>query len=333
MPCASIIVVAHAAGATLQACVDSIRRQTVTDFEVLIVDNGPPQDHSVDLLQGLDARFRVLKPGANLGFAGANNLAARQARGRWLALLNPDAFAETDWLERLIAAAQATGAAMIGSQQMWADHPGLLDGAGDAYHAFGLAWRGHRGKPIAQAPPAGETFAPCAAAALYDRAAFLSVGGFDERFFAYHEDVDLAFRLRLMGHRALQTTDARVAHVGSGAPGEAHALAVRLGSRNRIWTFVKCMPGLWVYLLAPGLLGVVLVSLARDIRRGRGGAALTGIGEAMKALPAVWRDRRAVQHARRAAIGDILAAFTWSPLPIIQTAADIRAWKGESPRG
>jgi len=99
------------------------------------------------------------------------------------------------------------------------EHPGsnsdLFDGTGDAYSALGVAWRGNHGRSSQEFVPEGETFAPCAAAALYRTDAFRRAGGFDERFICYYEDVDLAFRLRLCGGRCIQVPDAGVHHVGS----------------------------------------------------------------------------------------------------------------------
>jgi GT2 family glycosyltransferase len=216
---------------------------------------------------------------------------------------------------------------MAGSLQLWDGHPGLLDGSGDAYHISGIAWRGLRGKPVGLAPRTGETFAPCAAASLYSAAMFKAAGGFDDRYFAYHEDVDLAFRLRLAGARAIQVQEARVSHVSSGLPGSASSLAVRLGTRNRIWTYVKCMPGWLVWGLAPLHLAAVLVSLARDVRRGRGGAALNGIGEALSGLGPILASRRDVQKVRKARLADILGVLTWSPVRLARGEADVRPWQ------
>lgn len=326
-PRVRVIVVAYGSGATLQQCVDSLKAQTMRDFEVRIVDNGPDGDGAVASLTRLDSRFEVIKPGRNTGFAGGNNLAARGAETQWLALLNPDAIAAPEWLETLVCAAESKGAQMAGSLQLWQGHEGRLDGAGDAYHICGIAWRGLRGKPLALAPQSGETFSPCAAAALYDRALFEQVGGFDESYFAYHEDVDLAFRVRLAGGRALQVQEARVQHVASGAPGEASALAVRLGSRNRIWTFVKDMPGWTVWGLAPLHALGVIVSILRDTRRGRGWAAIAGVGEALAGLGPVLAERRRIQRQRTASIAGVLGAMTISPLPLLRTGADVRDWR------
>jgi GT2 family glycosyltransferase len=151
-----------------------------------------------------DSAIRLIEAGGNIGFAAGNNLAAGQARGQWLALLNPDAFPDRGWLTALVAAArQHPEAASFGSWQRLDGRPGLLDGVGDVYHISGVAWRDGHGKVCGDRyEPDCEIFSACAAAALYRRQAFLEVGGFDEDFFCYFEDVDLGFRLRLAGYAA-----------------------------------------------------------------------------------------------------------------------------------
>ncbi|MFN3398776.1 MAG: glycosyltransferase family 2 protein [Ferrovibrio sp.] len=99
---------------------------------------------------------------------------------------------------------------------------------------------------MAVLPPEGEAFGPCAAAALFRADAFRAAGGFDESLFCYMEDVDLAFRLRFAGERAMQIPAARVRHVGGGSVGGSE-FAVYHGARNSVWCFVKNIPAalLW----------------------------------------------------------------------------------------
>src|SRR5690349_18314790 len=198
----SIVIVSWNSAAYLPQCLASLRAQTFKNFEVIIVDNGSI-DGSIDKLElrWPDLNLKITHLKENLGFAVANNIGARLASGRWLALLNTDAFPEPDWLERLLAAAESNPEySFFTSRQLKAQTPHLLDGAGDVYHISGLAWRRYAEFPAdCFGLESGEIFGACAAAALYAREAFLHVGGFDEDFFSYHEDVDLSFRLRLQG--------------------------------------------------------------------------------------------------------------------------------------
>src|SRR4051812_33610303 len=167
-PLVTILIVAYQSGPTMVRCLEGLRSQTFQDFEILLVDNastdGAPQRASA-----ADPSIRLLEPGANLGFAGGNNLAARAARGRWLVLLNPDAYPKAGWLAALIeGAARHPDVRCFTSLQMVADEPGLMDGAGDVMTSAGIPFRGgyRRRRPAELAE--GEVFSACGAATLID---------------------------------------------------------------------------------------------------------------------------------------------------------------------
>ncbi len=144
-------------------------------------------------------------------------------------------------------------AAAWGSRQLCDHDPSVLDGTGYCCHLSGTAWRARHGQR--QEPRdlrAREIFAPCAAAALYRRSVLQQLGGFDEHYFCYMEDVDLGFRLRLLGHSARYVPQAVVRHVGSATSGgQRSAFALFYGHRNMVWTFVKNMPLPLLLLLLP----------------------------------------------------------------------------------
>ncbi|MBV8167017.1 MAG: glycosyltransferase family 2 protein, partial [Alphaproteobacteria bacterium] len=260
-----------------------------------------------------DPRITFVALGDNLGFAAGNNRAADGATAPFLATLNPDAEPAPDWLARLLAAADAhPDVAMFGSTQLDAADPTRFDGTGDRYFVLGLPWRGGHGRPAHALPTYGTTFSPCAAAALYRREGFAALGGFDQNFFCYIEDVDLAFRWRLRGGQVLQVGDAIVHHAG-GASAAPSGFAAYHGMRNLIWAFVKNMPALLFWPLLPGHVALLALLLARGVLQGNGGAVARGLVHALVALPAVWRQRRAVQAARSVSAGEIAAALIWAP--------------------
>src|SRR4051794_31740753 len=178
----AVLIVNWNGGSLLRQCLQSLERQRRRPDKVIVVDNASTDD---SLRQAGDAlrNVQVIVLPTNVGFARANNIAADAAQlVDALALLNPDAFPEPEWLEALVHAAEREPAvAAFASQMVLAAAPDYLDGAGDSYHTSGRAWRnGHR-RPVAGWLASDvEVFAPCGAAALYRRAAFDQVGGFDE---------------------------------------------------------------------------------------------------------------------------------------------------------
>jgi len=312
-PAVTVVVVNYNGGDYLRGCLASLARQTFTDFETIVIDNAS----SDDSLSGIDeqpARTTILRQDKNLGFAGGNNVGARVGRGRWLALLNPDAEAAPDWLAAMLRAVERRPThRMVACLQISLHEPDKLDGAGDCYLAYGYAWRGGFGHALADAPASGECFAPCGAAALYPRELFLEAGGFDERYFCYHEDVDIAFRLRHRGERCQFVPDAVVRHAGSGISGRSSAFAVFHGVRNGVWTYVKNMPGGMLMFTSPVWLAGSLMLLVRGAIRGVFVPTWQGFWAAFENLGPMLKTRRELKAHRRIPPARLAAAFSWNP--------------------
>jgi GT2 family glycosyltransferase len=305
-----VVVVNWNSGPHLDRCLRALAGQTLAPRRVLVLDNASA-DGSEGAAQGRPG-VELLRLGANLGFAAANNRGIERADDcEWIALLNPDAFPEPGWLEALTAAARREPRfAFLASRQVSADDPSRLDGTGDVYTVAGLAWRRHHDHP-AQGAAAGaeEVFSPCAAAGLYRRDALLEAGGFDEAFFCYFEDVDLAFRMRLLGHRCLYVPEAVVHHVGSSSTGRGSAFSIYHGHRNLVWTWFKDMPGPLLLLHGPMHLLLNVASLAWFGLQGHGRTIVRAKWDALCGLPRVWRQRKAVQARRRATSGELRQAM------------------------
>ncbi len=276
--------------------------------EIIVVDNAS-SDGSLDLIRRLPS-VHLLAQHENLGFARGNNLAIQASAGEseWIALINPDAFPDPNWLEALLSTAQGNPAYdVFGSKLVKADDLAVLDGVGDVYHMSGLVWGERHGIPQQEGDfVAREIFSPCAASALYRRQALVDAGGFDEDYFCYVEDVDLGFRLRLAGHKAMYVPDAVVHHVGSATTGGKHSdFSVYHGHRNLVWTFVKNMPGILFWLLLPLHVAMNLVTLVVFALRGQGRVILRAKWDAIKGLPKMWRKRQTIQSTRIATVREI----------------------------
>ena len=181
----SVVIVNWNSRELLQKCLQHLLKQTIQPVQIIIVDNAS-SDNSVNVADGVE-RTVVLRMKTNLGFAAGNNRALSVCTGEFVALLNPDAFPEPDWLEKLLDAAQDyPDVAAFGSRQLCQATPGILDGIGDSYHMSGLIWRQGYGAIQQDSDlTSREIFSPCAAAALYRRQALIDMGGFDEDFFCY----------------------------------------------------------------------------------------------------------------------------------------------------
>jgi GT2 family glycosyltransferase len=321
-PMVGLVIVTHNSAAELERCLEAVRGQVRPPDRIVIADSGSTDgtlmvaEHACERLE-LPVEFQRFE--TNVGFAVANNRAVERLDDcDLIALLNPDAFPEPNWLLTLVQAARLwPETASFASRLMIAGAAGLLDGAGDAFHVSGLAWRiGYR-RPLDQVPEAltsHPVFAACAAAALYRRADWIDAGGFDERYFCYAEDVDLGFRLQLLGRGCRYVSDAVAHHVGSSTSGVDSAFAVYHGYRNLEWTFFTNMPSrlLWRYL--PLHLVAVLAQIAWFTRKGRGGSVLSAKLDALRGLRARLRERRRVQASRRVAVSQVASLLDTTPL-------------------
>lgn len=332
-PTVSVIIVNYNSDDRITRCLDCLAAQTFRDFETIVIDNAS-SDGSAIAARDHALGARLIEAGGNLGFAAGNNRAAQEARGDWLVFLNPDAYAEPEWLARLVeASGDYPWADAFGSAQLIAEKPDLLDGAGDVYHILGVAYRGGFRQPAWRLASDGECFAPCAAAAMYRKSVFLALGGFDERFFCYGEDVDLGFRLRLSGGRAVQLKYARVLHEGSGVTGRYSDFTVYHGNRNRIWLTYKNMPGAFYWPLFPARLAFDAYLFVRAMMIGTARAYARAMRDGYGGLHRFRDDRRRLQAARKLSTAAFARLAAWSPVSMLGRRIDLKPAVGKVSNG
>jgi N-acetylglucosaminyl-diphospho-decaprenol L-rhamnosyltransferase len=321
-PYFTVIIVAHNSGEYLGECIESLSKQNFTDFEVLVVDNGS-SDGAIEVLNSYNLKLKIIKLLENTGFAAGNNLAAREANGDWLILLNADAIPQLDWMFQIkVAINRYTEIVIFGSTQLRYNDTKTLDGAGDHYHPSGLAWRGGEGHSVDTVSGDMAVLGPCAAAAVYRRDIYDKLGGMEESFFCYYEDVDLALRYRLSGHLCIQLALAKVKHVGSATFGAQSDFIRYHVSRNRIWTFIRCVPGPLLIPLFPGFLMTIALRLLISLFTRDFGVRFKALCDAVTKLPEIWCQRRLIQKSRKISFIQFSSAMTWSIGKLLMRASD-----------
>ena len=298
-PDISIVIVSWNGRAFLEPCLEAVLAQRGADFEVVVVDNGST-DGSSEFVRSRFPDVRLIALGDNRGFTGGNNAGAAGARGRFLAFLNNDTVPEAGWLARLRAGIdEAAECLLTTSRIMYMHDATIVDSAGDGMFRWGGAFKRHHGAVVDQALVSGEVFGVCGAACLIRRDVFEELGGFDEAFFASHEDVDLSYRARLRGYRCGYVADAVVRHHGSATLGRVSPFAVFHGQRNLEWVYLKNTPS---PLLLRTLAGHVVYDAAAALYFARQGLLMPFLrakGAALAALPRVLRQRGEIQRSRR----------------------------------
>lgn len=306
-----VVLVNYNSGKLLSKCLRQLLAQCTASMRVVVVDNAS-EDNSLTLLPD-DERIELLPQDSNLGFAAANNIAIKHLSGVDLIMtLNPDAFIREGCINSLLRAAEkAPEYDSFACRMMQNDDH--LDGIGDSYHMSGLVWRNLHGCVAANnALTEREVFSPCAGAAVYRREVLEEVGGFDESFFCYVEDVDLGYRLQLAGKRCLYVPDAVVDHIGSAISDKYPGFAVYHGHRNLVWTLFKNTPLLLLLFMLPFHLIMTVAVFAVFLVRGQGRIYLVAKKDAIKGLPRVWRQRKNIQKTRCISIWRLLALYDYS---------------------
>jgi GT2 family glycosyltransferase len=294
----------------LRACLESLRRQTYPDFEVILVDNGST-DESVKFVRKEFPGVRLLALEANMKFCVGNNAGIRISRSRYVALLNNDTEAETDWLAELVTAAETNPeAGSFASQMLMFNDRQTIDSAGNEYAASGAAAkRGHLSK-VGSFDQSMYIFGACAGAALYRRAMLEEVGLLDENFAMIFEDVDLGFRAQLAGYPCLYVPTARVYHKVNATIGRYSYDYVYYGQRNIERVYFKNMPTRLFIRFLPGHFLYNILALVFFARHRRLGACLRAKMDAIFALPGIIRERRRIQSNRRVSNRSIEKLFT-----------------------
>ncbi len=313
-PVVSVIVPSHDGRDWLARCLPRIGAGVATRHEVIVSDNGS-RDGTAAWLADEWPGVRALCVPEAIGFAAACNRGAGLAAGSILVFLNNDTEPEDGWLDRLVAPVRAEPGAVVATARLvLLAEPGVIDSAGDEYAWWGAAHKRGAGDAAARYAEPTEVFSPCGAACAIGRSLFERLGGFDEVFGSVCEDVDLGFRVRLVGGRCLYVPSAVVRHAGSATLGVEAPGPIRLGQRNLEWTWWANTPAPLLLLMAPLHLIYNVMAAAFFWRRGRFGAYWRGKREAIAGWRHAHTKRRRVQASRTASTARIAAAMTRPPL-------------------
>jgi GT2 family glycosyltransferase len=288
----------------LRAAIDGLLAQTRPPAEIVVVDNGPEGRLAKDL-DGYTVNTRALPAGGNLGYPAAVNLAASHASGDYLFCLNPDARADADCVQRLVAVAESDPLiAIVGAQILLEDGETTNAGA-NPLHPTGISPSGGYGEPREHGEPR-EEIVVSGACCLIRRDAFAELGGFVDSFFLYYDDADLGWRARIAGLRVVYCPEATVRH---------HYEFARRGrkwfylERNRLFSVLANYEPRTLLLLAPLLLAAELGLLAVAALQGWLGQKLRAYGSLLALNGKLRAHRRAVQASRRCRDGELLALF------------------------
>lgn len=261
-------------------CLAALGRQSIKEFDVILVDNGS-KDDSVIFTRQHYPDVRIIELEKNYGFCRAVNAGIMAASTPYVILLNNDTRVDRKFVEELLIGIKKDPNCFSGSARMLQLYqPDKIDDAGDYYCALGWAFAYGKDKPAEHYNKSRTVFASCAGAAIYRTSVFQEIGYFDEKHFAYLEDIDIGYRAKIWGYKNIYIPGAKVWHVGSGTTGSRYnPIKVRYSSRNNVYMIYKNMPTLQILLNSPLLAAGFLVKFLFFWKRGLGSIYMRGLLE------------------------------------------------------
>jgi len=294
-PLISVVVVTYNGKKYLNDCLSALAHQKFRDFEIIVVDNGS-SDGSAEYIRREYPAIILVETGKNLGFAGGTNAGIRAARGEFIFTLNNDTIADPNMLGEIIKPMQRDpNIGMCGTKLVFPD--GRINSTAICISRSGAAWdRGMGEQDSGQFDKEEEIFGPCAGAALYRRRMLEEVGHFDEDFFLFMEDVDLAFRARLAGWKCLYIPTAQIVHVRGGTATPNSATAIYYVNRNRLWCVIKNFPTMTLVTSSPWIIGRTCVVITYHLLKGNGGAIAMAIFDSLRMSSRMIKKRNSIKR-------------------------------------
>lgn len=231
----------------LKECLDSLIKQSYKNFEIVFVDNGSV-DESVSFVKKNYPNVKVIENKKNLGFAEGNNVGMRKARGKYIVIMNNDTRSDKNLLKNLVKAAKEEGkeVGIFASKMLFYDRPTVLNSAGLQLFVDGAAIDRGINEDPKQYNKREEVFGSCGGAVLFKKEMLedIKLNGdyFDSDFFCYYEDLDLAFRARLRGWKAIYVPDAVIYHKFGATAKKVSNLGLYYGIKNKMFMIVKDYP-------------------------------------------------------------------------------------------
>lgn len=287
-------------GKILDRCLQGIYRQSFREFEIILVTNGLDQSH-VNEIKNRHPTVRIIENEENKGCAGGRNQGIKEARGRYIVTLDDDMVPDSKWLEELMRfKSRDEGIGMLASKVLFSSSRDIIDCAGVEISKDGNVY-GRMGLTIDEggSDQVEEVFCPSGGAAFYKREVFEDVGLFDEDYFIYYEEVDLAFRARLAGWRCLYVPRAIVFHHHAWSLGHESSRKIFLLERNKILTILKDWPIRYILYYAPLIVAYDILADGYYILKKKDISRFKAKISALKQLPRVLRERSRIQSNRR----------------------------------
>jgi GT2 family glycosyltransferase len=335
-PLVSAIIVNWNGGSMLEDAIASLFGQTWPAMEVILVDNASTDGSADSAAARFGERLVVVRNARNEGFARGNNIGFAAARGEWVFLLNSDAVCAAETIERLMSfVAERPDVGQLACRVLQAHRPHFFDSVGLLLYPDGVCRsRGWEEKDLGQYDEPQEVIAPHGCACALRKAMLDEVGGFDEDFFCYLEDMDLGVRGQLAGWKCWYVPDTRVLHRKSASAGNYSVFKAFHVERNRIYCLWKWMPRFLLFISPLFTLNrYAMQAYAAYTHQGASSEILKEYSSlrlfflliqarlaALAHLPRMMARRRQIQRARKISVREWYELISRSKLDAIELA-------------
>jgi len=214
-PLVSIIVLNYNAGELLLNCINSLKKSTYTNLEILVVDNISSDDSQKKCKEKFPD-IKLIQNDKNLGYCGGNNIGIKQAKGKFIVILNPDTIVEPNCINELILAYNKFGEGLYQPKILSLNEENIIQSTGNMLHVFGFGFARDKGNKVEEKIEEIEEIGYASGTCLFtSREVIDKVGLLDEFLFLYHDDLDLGWRAAQIGINSYYVPKSKIFHVES----------------------------------------------------------------------------------------------------------------------
>lgn len=305
MPRVSVIVVNYNGKGFIRGCLHALERQSLGDFEVVIVDNASLDGSLYEIERFLEestiaSLVNLIPLGRNLGFARGNIEGLKYAEGEYIALLNNDAEPDERWLQELVKVMDGDPHVGICASKLIVYGTEIIDSAGDGFSTALRGFKSGEGEKVSFYNEKEYVFGACAGAALYRREMIKEIGFFDEDFFLIYEDTDLNLRAQLHGWKTLYAPTAIVYHKVRSTIGSMSKAAIYYALRNSEFVRIKNISiSLFLRFMPEFILGMVSEFIYFAIKHRRPMLYFKAKIDVIRILPKMLKKRGVIMKNRK----------------------------------
>jgi len=304
----SIVILNYNGKKFLTDCIESIKLETNHEYEIIVVDNASPDNSGREsAIKYPECKFILNE--RNLGVPEGLNIGIKNSSGEFIVLMNNDVKVTRGWLDNFLDAYKNNGHALYQPKFLKMINPEILDGTGDMINIFGFGFARDKGKKDHNVGNRIEEISYASGTCMFlPRKIISDVGYFDQKLFAYHEELDFGWRARLYGYKSFYVPNSIIYHYGSAGWGWSGKKFYFL-ERNRWFVLLKNYSLRTITILFPSLLLLEIIMLGFFAKKGLLMKKLWSYGSIIRSLNHIRKYRKIIQNKRKISDGEIMKNF------------------------